>query len=235
MVNRIALVDDDQNILVSVSMALETEGFEVKTYPNGEEGLKGLLEDPPDLAILDIKMPRMDGIELLTKLRETSSLPVIFLTSKSDEVDEIVGLRLGADDYVTKPFSQRLLIERIRTILRRNEEKRKTVPAETEKDAAQIVVGPLILDTKRFLCTWKDEFLTFTVTEFLLLKALAEHPGHVKTRDQLIDIAYGETIYVDDRTIDSHIKRVRRKFKNIDSDFSNIQTVYGAGYKYVTA
>lgn len=239
MVYRIALVDDDQNILLSVSMALETEGYDVKTYTNGEEGLKGLLEQPPDLAILDIKMPRMDGIELLTKLRETSDLPVIFLTSKSDEVDEIVGLRMGADDYVTKPFSQKLLIERIRTILRRNKarsSKESTAPKNpdpiTDSHPDRIILGDLTLDTKRFLCLWKGNILNFTVTEFLLLKALAEHPGHVKSRDQLIDVAYGESIYVDDRTIDSHIKRVRRKFKTVDPEFSKIQTVYGAGYKY---
>ncbi len=230
MTNKIALVDDDRNILTSVSMALEAEGFDVKTYTDGEAGLEGLCADMPDLVVLDIKMPRMDGMEVLTKLREKSDIPVIFLTSKDDEVDEVIGLRMGADDYITKPFSQRLLIERIRTLLRRQtlREKPDTVPEAGER----IVRGALELDDARHLCTWEGKAVNLTVTEYLLLKALVLHPGHVKNRDQLIDMAYGENIYVDDRTIDSHIKRVRKKFKNADSGFDQIETLYGVGYRY---
>lgn len=228
MSHNIALVDDDRNIITSVSMALEAEGFNVKTYNDGEEGLKGITDTPPDLAVLDIKMPRMDGMEVLTKLRETSTLPVIFLTSKDDEVDEVIGLRMGADDYITKPFSQRLLIERIRALLRR-----KDLQNQKPDEAQEIVQrGDLALDDSRHLCTWKGKPVNLTVTEYLLVKALAMRPGHVKNRDQLIDLAYGENIYVDDRTIDSHIKRVRKKFKSVDTDFNQIETLYGVGYRY---
>jgi two-component system response regulator ChvI len=229
MAQNIALVDDDRNIITSVSMALEAEGFNVKTYNDGEEGLNGITSNPPDLAVLDIKMPRMDGMEVLSKLRETSSLPVIFLTSKDDEVDEVIGLRMGADDYITKPFSQRLLIERIRALLRRQE-----LQNEKPQDNAEDVIerGELRLDDSRHLCTWKNTPVNLTVTEYLLVKALAQRPGHVKNRDQLIDLAYGENIYVDDRTIDSHIKRVRKKFKKIDDEFNQIETLYGIGYRY---
>ena len=223
----IALVDDDQNILTSVSMALEAEGFDVRSYKDGEEGLKGLNDNPPDLAVLDIKMPRMDGMELLSKLREQSTLPVIFLTSKDDEIDEVLGLRMGADDYITKPFSQRLLIERIRTLLRR-----KQLDAEQAESGEVVERGDLRLDDSRHLCTWKGKPVNLTVTEYLLVKALASRPGHVKNRDQLIDLAYGDNIYVDDRTIDSHIKRVRKKFKAIDAGFNQIETLYGIGYRY---
>ncbi len=229
MAQNVALIDDDRNILTSVSMALEAEGLKVKTYNDGEEGLKGVTETPPDLVVLDIKMPRMDGMEVLTKLRETSSIPVIFLTSKDDEVDEIVGLRMGADDYITKPFSQRLLIERIRALLRRQELSQKK---EEPKAEQKIVRGDLGLDDSRHLCTWKGKPVNLTVTEYLLVKVLAQRPGHVKNRDQLIDMAYGENIYVDDRTIDSHIKRVRKKFKAVDDDFDQIETLYGVGYRY---
>lgn len=227
----IVLVDDDRNILTSVSMALEAEGYEVRTYNDGEAGLNGILEKEPDLAVLDVKMPRMDGIELITKLRETTMLPVIFLTSKDDEVDEAIGLRMGADDYITKPFSQKLLIERIRALLRRQNYINQ-VRAGQVKDQAKLVRGNLELDDSRHICTWKGTPLNLTVTEYLLLKALVLNPGHVKNRDQLIDMAYGENIYVDDRTIDSHIKRVRKKFKAIDADFVQIETLYGVGYKY---
>lgn len=228
MSHNIALVDDDRNIITSVSMALEAEGFNVKTYNDGEEGLKGITDTPPDLAVLDIKMPRMDGMEVLTKLRETSTLPVIFLTSKDDEVDEVIGLRMGADDYITKPFSQRLLIERIRALLRR-----KDLQNQKPDEAQEIVQrGDLALDDSRHLCTWKGKPVNLTVTEYLLVKALAMRLGHVKNRDQLIDLAYGENIYVDDRTIDSHIKRVRKKFKSVDTDFNQIETLYGVGYRY---
>ncbi len=228
MPHKIALVDDDRNITTSITMALEAEGFEVVSYNDGEAGLKGLLEDPPELVVLDIKMPRMDGMEVLSRLREKSAIPVIFLTSKDDEVDEVIGLRMGADDYIKKPFSQRLLIERIRTLLRRNVQ--QTPAAKTESE--QFVRGHLRLDDARHLCTWKNQPVNLTVTEYLLLKALAIRPGHVRNRDQLIDMAYGDNIYVDDRTIDSHIKRVRKKFKALDPEFDHIETLYGVGYRY---
>ncbi len=227
MSDKIILVDDDQNILVSVSMALEAEGFDVKTFNDGESGLQGILENTPDLVVLDVKMPRMDGIEVLAKLREESSVPVIFLTSKDDEVDQVIGLRMGADDYITKPFSQRLLIERIKVLLRRN-----AMKSEHNDEDDIIKYGHLILDDSRHLCSWKGTPLNLTVTEYLLVKALASRPGHVKDRDQLIDLAYGENIYVDDRTVDSHIKRVRKKFKKIDDEFDKIETLYGVGYRY---
>ena len=230
MSQNIALVDDDRNILTSVSMSLEAEGFNVKTYNYGEEGLKGITSNPPDLVVLDIKMPRMDGMEVLSKLRETSALPVIFLTSKDDEVDEVIGLRMGADDYITKPFSQRLLIERIRALLRRQQLQKE--PVNENKSDEIIERGNLTLDDSRHLCAWKGNAVNLTVTEYLLVKALAQRPGHVKNRDQLIDLAYGENIYVDDRTIDSHIKRVRKKFKNVDKEFNQIETLYGIGYRY---
>ncbi|WP_298380554.1 response regulator transcription factor [Azospirillum sp.] len=230
MANTVALVDDDRNILTSVSIALEAEGFEVRTYADGAEALRGLTQRPPDLAVLDIKMPRMDGMELLRNLRQTSQIPVIFLTSKDDELDELMGLRMGADDYIKKPFSQRLLVERIRALLRR-EALRGDGAAIA--DPGQIITrGPLLLDGARHACFWNDQPIDLTVTEFLLVKALAQRPGHVKNRDQLMDAAYGEHVYVDDRTIDSHIKRLRKKFKAIDADFSQIETLYGVGYRY---
>jgi two-component system response regulator ChvI len=223
----IALVDDDRNILTSVQMALEAEGFAVRTYTDGSEALRGISQQPVDLAVLDIKMPRMDGMELLERLRRQSEMPVIFLTSKDDEVDELMGLRMGADDYIKKPFSQRLLIERIRVLLRREAANRETpVAGDT------LTRGELMLDTARHLCTWKTQAVDLTVTEFLLLKSLASRPGHVKSRDQLMDAAYGEHIYVDDRTIDSHIKRLRKKFRVLDGEFSQIETLYGVGYRY---
>ncbi|HVG80650.1 MAG TPA: response regulator transcription factor [Methylomirabilota bacterium] len=230
MQQTIALVDDDRNILTSVTMALEAEGFAVRTFTDGAEALRGLSANPVDLAILDIKMPRMDGMELLDRLRKQSRVPVIFLTSKDDEVDEVLGLRMGADDYIKKPFSQRLLIERIRALLRRE----ATVRDGAAGASAESIMlrGELMLDPARHLCTWKAQTVDLTVTEFLLLKALASRPGHVKNRDQLMDAAYGESIYVDDRTIDSHIKRLRKKFKAVDSDFAEIETLYGVGYRY---
>ncbi len=230
MQQTIALVDDDRNILTSVSMALEAEGFKVRTYSDGTEALRAISAQPVDLAILDIKMPRMDGMELLGRLRQESNLPIIFLTSKDDEVDEVLGLRLGADDYITKPFSQRLLIERIRALLRR-EQNIKDLAGKADGGQA-LVRGELVLDPARHLCSWRGGQVTLTVTEFLILKALAQRPGHVKSRDQLMDAAYGEHIYVDDRTIDSHIKRLRKKFKEVDSEFAQIETLYGVGYRY---
>jgi len=223
----IALVDDDRNILTSVSMALEAEGFKVRTYTDGAEALRGLTSQPADLAVLDIKMPRMDGMELLQRLRKQSAIPVIFLTSKDDEIDELLGLRMGADDYIKKPFSQKLLIERIRTLIRRLE-----ANAEGAEGGEMIQRGDLLLDAGRHVCAWKGRNVDLTVTEFLLLKSLALRPGHVKNRDQLIDAAYGESIYVDDRTIDSHIKRLRKKFRDVDDSFAHIETLYGVGYRY---
>jgi two-component system response regulator ChvI len=229
----IALVDDDRNILTSVSMTLEQEGFQVRTYTDGESALQGLLARPADLAVLDIKMPRMDGMELLQRLRQRSALPVIFLTSKDDELDELMGLRLGADDYITKPFSQRLLLERIRALLRRNEASR--AEGSGTPSGGIIARGDLVLDETKHTCLWKGQPVQLTVTEFLLVKALAVRPGMVKNRDQLIDAAYGENIYVDDRTIDSHVKRVRKKFRHVDNDFGQIETLYGLGYRYKEA
>ena len=225
----IALVDDDRNILTSVSMTLESEGYQVRTYIDGEDALRGMSQQPVDLAILDIKMPRMDGMELLQRLRRTSSVPVIFLTSKDDEIDEMLGLRMGADDYITKPFSQHLLIERIRALLRRVELQESGKSADGD---GVLVRGDLVLDSDRHLCTWKGRPISLTVTEFLLLKALAQRPGHVKSRDQLMDAAYGESIYVDDRTIDSHIKRLRKKFRQVEEEFAQVETLYGVGYRY---
>ncbi|MBL8669213.1 MAG: response regulator transcription factor [Alphaproteobacteria bacterium] len=227
MPDTIALVDDDRNILTSVAMALQSEGFEVLTFADGEEALRGLKAKAVDLAVLDIKMPRMDGFELLAELRKVRQMPIIFLTSKDDEVDEVLGLRMGADDYIKKPFSQRLLVERIRAILRRRD--RGTGPAT---EAQVIKRGPLVLDPSQHRCQWRDKDVTLTVTEFLLVKSLAQRPGHVKTREQLMDAAYGDNIYVDDRTIDSHIKRLRKKFKVVDDDFQQIETLYGVGYRY---
>ncbi|MFM2129281.1 MAG: hypothetical protein RL477_827 [Pseudomonadota bacterium] len=234
MPRTIALVDDDQNILTSVSIALEAEGFKVDTYTDGSKALDGMAGHPVDLAILDIKMPRMDGMELLNRIRRTSQMPVIFLTSKDDELDEMLGLRMGADDYIRKPFSQRLLLERIRALLRRVDLGPAPAPrpGESQPEQGTITRGELVLDPSRHLCTWKGQPVQLTVTEFLILEALAQRPGHVKTRDQLMDAAYGEHIYVEDRTVDSHIKRLRRKFKRIDDDFVQIETLYGLGYRY---
>lgn len=227
----ITLVDDDQNILASVSMALESEGFIVRTYTDGASALEGMSKDPGDLAVLDIKMPRMDGMELLRRLREKQSLPVIFLTSKDDEIDEMLGLKMGADDYIKKPFSQRLLIERIKTILRRMEAIKKTKKGDEDEEGI-IVRGRLTIDPIRHICDWDGKDVKLTVTEFLILQALIIHPGHVKSRDQLMDVAYNDDIYVDDRTIDSHIKRLRKKFRKVDDKFEGIETLYGVGYRY---
>lgn len=227
----IALVDDDRNILTSVSIALEAEGYKVETYTDGASALDGLLQRPPQLAIFDIKMPRMDGMELLQRLRQKTQMPVIFLTSKDDEIDEVLGLRMGADDYVKKPFSQRLLIERIRSLLRRQQAV-ETNEVGTTEDTKVMVRGSLSMDPLRHAVTWKGKEVTLTVTEFLLLQALAQRPGFVKSRDQLMDVAYDDQVYVDDRTIDSHIKRLRKKMRTVDDEFSSIETLYGIGYKY---
>ncbi len=226
----IALVDDDRNILTSVSIALESEGYRVTTYTDGASALDGLKQNPPDLAIFDIKMPRMDGMELLRRLRQKSDLPVIFLTSKDEEIDELFGLKMGADDFIRKPFSQRLLVERVKAVLRRASAKDLPVPREGE--ARVLERGQLKMDLERHACTWKGKNVTLTVTEFLILQALANRPGVVKSRDSLMDAAYDDQVYVDDRTIDSHIKRLRKKFKVVDDDFEKIETLYGVGYRF---
>lgn len=227
----IALVDDDRNILTSVSMALEAEGYHVQTYTDGASALAGLTANPPDVAVFDIKMPRMDGMELLRRLRQKSDLPVIFLTSKDDEIDELFGLKMGADDYIRKPFSQRLLVERVKAVLRRVQPKVEGAAAEGNEKAV-LERGKLVLDPERHSCTWDGKPVVLTVTEFLILQALAQRPGYVKSRDSLMDAAYDDQVYVDDRTIDSHIKRLRKKFKEADDDFDAIETLYGVGYRY---
>ncbi|MBL4596011.1 MAG: response regulator transcription factor [Robiginitomaculum sp.] len=225
----IALVDDDENILTSVSMFLESEGYQVRVYHDGVTALAALTDIPPDLAIFDVKMPRMDGMELLRRWRQTSEVPVIFLTSKGDEIDEALGLHLGADDYITKPFSQRLLAGRIKAVLRRAQGAASTTNPDDEK---VITRGGLTLDPNRHACVWEGNAVRLTVTEFMILQALANRPGYVKSRDQLMDAAYDDQIYVDDRTIDSHIKRLRKKFRAVDPHFDSIETLYGVGYRY---
>ncbi|MBV8685769.1 MAG: response regulator transcription factor [Alphaproteobacteria bacterium] len=229
----IALVDDDRNILTSVSIALQAEGFATRVYSEGETALRALLDNPPDLAVLDVKMPRMDGMELLRRLREKSHLPVIFLTSKDEELDEALGLALGADDYITKPFSQRLLIARIRALLRRTELRAEAAgEPDGGAEAPLLERGRLAMDPARHRVTWDGREVTLTVTEFMILEALAQRPGVVKSRNQLMDVAYHDDIYVDDRTIDSHIKRLRRKFRAVDPEFQGIETLYGVGYRF---
>ena len=229
--SRIALVDEDRHILTSVSLPLEAEGFDVETYNDGQAALDAFNKRLPDMAVLDIKMPRMDGMDLLQRLRQKTAMPVIFLTSKDDEIDEVLGLRMGADDYVKKPFSQRLLVERIRALLRRQEaiESGETPDGEENK---VMIRGELTMDPLRHAVKWKGMDVSLTVTEFLLLQALAQRPGFVKSRDQLMDVAYDDQVYVDDRTIDSHIKRLRKKMRSVDDTFSAIETLYGIGYRY---
>jgi two-component system response regulator ChvI len=222
----IAVVDDDQNILTSVSMTLEAEGYGTVTYADGHSALDGLQSDPPDLAILDIKMPRMDGMETFRRLREKSDLPVIFLTSKAEGIDELFAFKMGADDFVRKPFSRRLLLERIKAVLRRHE----FIPKESG-GAKALEHGHLRIDPERHTCTWKNEPVLLTVTEFLILQALALRPGVFKSRDALMDAAYDDQVYVEDRTIDSHIKRLRKKFRQVDASCDMIETIYGVGYR----
>jgi len=231
----IALVDDDKNILTSVSMLLEQEGYHVRTYSDGASALTALSSTPPDLAILDIKMPRMDGLELLRRLRQSADMPVIFLTSKDEEIDELMGLNAGADDYIRKPFSQRLLLERVRAILRRADPNKGAPANAAEPKKEALVRGKLALDPQRHECTWDGKPVRLTVTEFLILQCLAQRPGFVKSRDNLMDAAYDDQVYVDDRTIDSHIKRLRKKFKVVDDDFEMIETLYGVGYRFKEA
>lgn len=228
---RIALVDDDRNILTSVKMTLEGEGFEIDTYSDGQSALEAFYRKQPDIVVLDIKMPRMDGMDLLQKMRPKISSPVIFLTSKDDEIDEVLGLRMGADDYIKKPFSQRLLVARIRALLRRQAQFSDSLVVG-EKGRHLLERGALTMDPMRHAVTWKDSEISLTVTEFVLLQALAQRPGFVKSRDQLMDVAYDDQIYVDDRTIDSHIKRLRKKMRAVDSQFSCVETLYGIGYRY---
>ena len=229
----IALVDDDRNILTSVSIGLQAEGFATRVYADGASALKALLDNPPDLAIFDIKMPRMDGMELLARLREKSALPVIFLTSKDGESDEAQGLSMGADDYIAKPFSQQLLVARIRAILRRLDATRADAAREGDSTLPEpIRRGRLSMDPTRHEVRWDGAVVSLTVTEFLILETLAQRPGVIKSRNQLMDAAYSDDIYVDDRTIDSHIKRLRRKFREVDPDFGGIETLYGAGYSF---
>ena len=229
----IALVDDDHNILTSVSIALEAEGYRVMTYSDGASALDGFKTSPPDVAVLDIKMPRMDGMEMLRRLRQKSDMPVIFLTSKDEEIDELFGLKMGADDFIRKPFSQRLLVERVKAVLRRSTAKD---PANPKEAAANVLErGLLRMDPERHICTWKSEAVTLTVTEFLILRALASRPGVVKSRNALMDAAYDDQVYVDDRTIDSHVKRLRKKFKSVDDAFDMIETLYGVGYRFKEA
>ena len=230
---KITLVDDDENIVTSISLALESLGHQVKAYHDGAAGLAGLESDPPDLAILDVKMPRMDGMEVLRRLRQTSDMPVIILTSKDDEIDEILGFNLGADDYIHKPFSQRLLIERVKAVLRRADPVDTETPASVAASTSKAIKrGRLTLDPARHDSLWDGRQVKLTVTEFLLLQSLAQRPGFVKSRDNLMDAAYDDQVYVDDRTIDSHIKRMRRKFRQVDPEFDAIETLYGVGYRY---
>lgn len=231
MAANIALVDDDRNILTSVSIAMQAEGFVTRVYSDSEAALSAIIDNPPDLAVFDIKMPKMDGLELLRRVREKSNLPVIFLTSKDEELDEALGLAMGADDYIKKPFSQRLLIARVKSILRRAELV-KSSDANDDELGEPLVRGSLEMDPARHIVKWSGKNVTLTVTEFMILEALANRPGVVKSRNQLMDVAYQDDVYVDDRTIDSHIKRLRRKFREVDSDFDAIDTLYGAGYRY---
>ena len=228
----ITLVDDDENIVESVKLALESHGHTVRAFHDGASGLEALESDPPDLAILDVKMPRMDGMEVLRKLRQTSSLPVIMLTSKDEEIDEILGFNLGADDYIHKPFSQRLLIERVKALLRRTGAEGVEPEAAGDGSNKAIKRGKLTMDPARHESTWDGKPVKLTVTEFLLLQALAQRPGFVKSRDNLMDAAYDDQVYVDDRTIDSHVKRMRKKFRVVDPEFDAIETLYGVGYRY---
>jgi len=234
---KITLVDDDENIVTSVSLALESHGHTVKAYYDGAAGLAALENDPPDVAILDVKMPRMDGMEVLRRLRRTSDMPVIILTSKDEEIDEILGFNLGADDYIHKPFSQRLLIERVKAVLRRagrgeTDDAAGPTAAAADVAARALKRGKLTLDPARHESLWDGRPVKLTVTEFLLLQSLAQRPGFVKSRDNLMDAAYEDQVYVDDRTIDSHIKRMRKKFREVDPEFDAIETLYGVGYRY---
>jgi len=231
----IALVDDDRNILTSVSIALESERYRVDTYTDGNAALQSFSQKQPDLGIFDIKMPRMDGMELLRTVRQVSEMPVIFLTSKDDEIDELFGLKMGADDFIRKPFSQRLLVERVKTILRRAQPSDPNAAPKAAQTNTVLDRGGLVMDTERHTCSWNGTNVVLTVTEFLILHSLSQRPGVVKSRNALMDAAYDDQVYVDDRTIDSHIKRLRKKFKAVDNDFEMIETLYGVGYRFKEA
>ena len=231
----IALVDDDRNILTSVAIALQAEGFLTRVYADGEVALRALIDNPPDLAVCDVKMPKLDGIELLRRLRAVSTLPVILLTSKDQESDEALGLETGADDYIAKPFSQTLLIARIRAILRRVELSQPGAEPSDAPTDEPILRGRLSMDPQRHRVHWDAREIALTVTEFMILEALAVRPDVVKSRNQLLDTAYQDDVFVDDRTIDSHIKRIRRKFRAVDPYFDSIETLYGAGYRFSDA
>jgi len=226
----IALVDDDRDILALIATTLESEGYNVVAYPDGPAALNGFKTVQPDLAILDIRMPQMDGVELLRRLRQKSDVPVIFLTGRQEETDELLGLRIGADDFIRKSFSQRVLVERVRTLLRRF----RAIETASERETSDSVMerGNLSLDRERHTCTWKGNKVVLTVTEFRLLETLATRPGVIKSRDALMDAAYEDQVYVDDRTIDSHIKRLRKKFRSVDETFDMIETLYGVGYRF---
>ena len=232
MKNTVFLVDDDKNILTSLTMLLETEGFKVNTFSDGESGLKGILDENPDVAVVDIKMPRLNGIELLKKLRKKSSIPVIFLTSKDTEIDELLGLKVGADDYITKPFSQKILVERIRILIKKSNSLGNKTDIKDDKNNF-LKIGKIILDKEKYLCKWKNKEVNLTVTEFLLVNLLIDNLGIVKSREQLIEAAFGNNKEnIDDRSIDHHFKRIRKKFRNIDKNFNSIKTIYGGGYKF---
>ena len=227
---RIALVDDDRNILTSLSMMLEQEGYRVDTYSDPELALRSMRRTPPDIAVLDVRMPRMDGLDLLQQLRKESDIPVVFLTSQSSEADEVLGLRLGADDFVRKPFSPRVLLERLRSLTRRAEMTAGTL--SRDKPMPQITRGPLTMDPNSLRVSWRDRAIKLTPTEFSVLRFLVNKPGFARSREQIMNDAYGENIYADDRTIDGHIKRIRKKIRKVDSDFDAIETLYGMGYRF---
>jgi len=228
---RIALVDDDRNILASVSMMLEVEGFEVETYCDGQTAWGAFKNNMPNIVVLEIKTPSLDGMDLLQRIRQNSTIPIMFLTLRDDEIDEILGLRMGADDYVKKPISQRILLERIWALLRRENAIGAIIPIDSASNKV-VECGPLYMDPLRHRVTWRGADVPLTVTEFALLQTLALRPGFVKSRDQLMDVAYGEQVYVDDRTIDSHIKRLRKKMRVVDRDFNSIESLYGIGYRF---
>jgi len=229
----ITLIDDDENIVASIAMTLQAHGHTVNHFHDGVSGLEGVEANPPDLVILDVKMPRMDGMEVLRRLRQSSEIPVIMLTSKDEEIDEVLGFNLGADDYMHKPFSQRLLVERVKAVLRRARPEGEAAPTDPAGAGSKVMKrGKLTLDPARHDSLWDGKPVRLTVTEFLLLQALAQRPGFVKSRDNLMDAAYDDQVYVDDRTIDSHIKRMRKKFRQVDPEFDSIETLYGVGYRY---
>jgi two-component system response regulator ChvI len=226
----VAVVDDEKNIRETVAFALKREGYRVNTYADGAEAWAAFKRELPDLAVLDILLPRMDGRELCRRLRAKSeALPIVFLTSKDEELDRVLGLELGADDYLCKPFSMRELVARVKVLFRRAA---LAADPSRREESKMLRVGALEIDGLRYTARWRGEPLALTVTEFLLLQALARHPGHVKTRQQLMEEAYPHDAYVSERTIDSHVKRLRRKFEARDSAFTGIDTVHGLGYRW---